>query len=279
MNSSTTDSTVTLHVMAQSYLSSPLFIIITTFLLQIGSARVIRHYLETRLSKSHRFHAYTPDMQRRIFAQPETLMMKTLVIYYAFPLVRYFLESLYSRELFPWTPKHHITLDSLISILASIYLFDVSHQQSSIPYFIHHYVSLMCALAVRVAPSSALTGLFVPFFFPGIICGDFCGEVIWLMYRLAPYREGVVTPLRIFCFGHLASRILQWLLILSYILIFHGDIAGTTGWIAVPFLMGVLAYWAWCERFYVILGFNLTRDFGGHVKEFASIHSVKQYVL
>lgn len=63
-------------------------------------------------------------------------------------------------------------------------------------------------------------------------------------------------------FGHLAARVAQWGMVALYLYHFGADILRIAGggW-TLPLLLGPLMFWAWCERFYVKLGFGLSRTF------------------
>lgn len=251
---------------------SPLFVMIIVTLVQLLFSRFVRHQLERHLPESHRYHSYPAEVQRRITTQPSTLIVRPLLVYYALPFLYAFVSSITYRPgfetLLSWTPEDTNRMEYLISVFASMYLFDIAHHQSSLPYFVHHYVSLFMVLLSLAFnhksgnDSQALTLFFVPFFIPGMALGDTCGEVSWLTYRLAPYRKhgqisGYGIILRACSYGHAIARIVLWAMIAGYLWCFFPQIIRVMGWSSVPILSAALAYWGWCEWFYVKLGFRL----------------------
>ncbi|KAI5843288.1 hypothetical protein BZA05DRAFT_411205 [Tricharina praecox] len=157
--------------------STPLYIIVTTSLLQLLFSHAIRHILERRLPKHHRYHTLCPEIKRRINAQPCALLMKPLIAYFTAPFFGVYLRALFSGhldrgsgKLYPWTIERTQQLDCLLAVYASMYIFDISHHQASLPYFIHHFVSLLVVLATRTLAKQrghvVLTEFFTPFFVP-----------------------------------------------------------------------------------------------------------------
>ena len=239
-------------------------------LVRVSFSRFIRHTLDTRLSKFHRYHSYNPEVKRRISTQPSTLLVRPLLIYYALPLLKTFVGVISTQPdaILRWSPEdvERLDLERVVAVFASMYLFDIAHHQSTLPYFIHHLVSLAFALATITlgrGPSQVIMSLFfAPFLAPGMAFGDTCGEASWLAYRLAPYRRSgqasVYGALLAACARvHAAARLLLWALIARYLWCFSAQVAAAAGVRAVPALAAALAYWGWCEWFYVRLGFRL----------------------
>ena len=260
-----------------SIFTSPLYLLVSTFLLQLLVSRAIRHNLDSNrklFPASHRYHSLPPEAQRRTETQLCLLLMKTAILYYTAPLFRLYVDTLLSGRLAEWTPSNTRTLDSLLAVLASMYLFDIAHHHAALPYFVHHFVSLTVALAARAHGCTALTAFFTPFFVPGIVLGDTCGELVWLLYRLAPLQTPCAAVIHRCSLVHLAARLCQWACIAVYIVrIGPHMLAGlgaehtgvAAGVVLLP-LTGALLFWGYCECFYVSLCFWLGRGFGDQIK-------------
>lgn len=265
-----------------SALASPLYLLVSTFLLQLLVSRMVRYNLDNNrrlVPAGHRYHLFPPEAQRRTECQLCSLLMKAAILYYTAPLLRLYLATMLSGRLAEWTPANTRTLDSLLAVLASMYLFDIAHHHAALPYFVHHFVSLAVALATRAHGCTAMIAFFTPFFVPGIVLGDTCGELVWLLYRLAPLQTQYAVVIRRCSFVHLAARVCQWACIAVYIVHLGPQMlaglgaehtgertgAGVGVALLLVLLAGALLFWAYCECFYVSLCFWLGREFDGRV--------------
>jgi hypothetical protein len=224
----------------------PVFLLITTSLFQILLSRLTRRLLSQHLSPTHRFHSYCPEIKRRIITQSAALLMKPLLLVYFLPFLRSYPHT--TEPL--WTTAD---LDALITVHASMYIFDVTHHHATLPYFAHHILVLTCGLLTR--GRAPLVVLFFAPFVAGIIFGDACIETAWVTYRLSNVAAGKMMA--VCAHANRAIRGFQWASVAVYLVRFWREMVDALGWKGTVALAAACAFWAWCEWFAVGLCFAL----------------------